>query len=56
LREWSADLLAPKKFGGGLLNGAEASRLYQDFLAGRGVSAHAIWTLLMFESWRRKWT
>jgi len=56
LREWSADLLAPGKFGGGLLNAAEASRLYQDFLAGRGVSAHAIWTLLMFESWRRKWT
>lgn len=56
LREWSAELLAPGKFGGGLLNSAEAARLHQDFLAGRGVSGHAIWTLLMFESWRRKWT
>ena len=55
LREWSADLLAPAKFGGGLLNADEAARLHRDFLADRGVSAHAIWTLLMFESWRRRW-
>jgi asparagine synthase (glutamine-hydrolysing) len=55
LREWSDDLLAPGKFGGGLLNSAEATRLHRDFLGGRGVSGHAIWTLLMFESWRRKW-
>jgi asparagine synthase (glutamine-hydrolysing) len=55
LREWSADLLAPAKFGGGLLNADEAARLHRDFLAGRGVSGHAIWTLLMFESWRRRW-
>ena len=55
LRDWSAELLAPAKFGGGLLNAAEAARLHQGFLADRGVSAHAIWTLLMFESWRRRW-
>jgi asparagine synthase (glutamine-hydrolysing) len=55
LREWSADLLAPGKFGGGLLNTAEVARLHRDFLAGRGVSGHAIWTLLMFEAWRREW-
>jgi asparagine synthase (glutamine-hydrolysing) len=55
LREWAADLLAPGAFGGGLLNGLEAAQLYQDFLAGRGVSGNTIWTLLMFESWRRKW-
>jgi asparagine synthase (glutamine-hydrolysing) len=55
LREWSADLLAPAKFGGGLLNADEAARLHRDFLADRGVSAHAIWTLLMFEAWRRRW-
>jgi asparagine synthase (glutamine-hydrolysing) len=54
LREWSADLLAPSTFGGGLLNAEEATRLYQDFLADRGVSGHAIWALLMFESWRRR--
>ncbi|HZP68447.1 MAG TPA: asparagine synthase (glutamine-hydrolyzing) [Pseudolabrys sp.] len=56
LREWSADLLSPAKFGGGLLDANEATRLHQCFLADRGVSAHAIWTLLMFESWRRRWT
>lgn len=56
LREWSEDLLDPKTFGGGLLNAQAAGRLYGDFLAGRGVSSHAIWTLLMFESWRRRWT
>jgi asparagine synthase (glutamine-hydrolysing) len=55
LRDWSADLLAPGKFGGGLLNASEAVRLHQDFLAGRGVSGNTMWTLLMFESWRRKW-
>lgn len=55
LREWSANLLDVTKFGGGLLNAVEAERLHQNFLAGRGVSGHAIWTLLMFESWRRKW-
>jgi len=55
LREWSADLLAPATFGGGLLDAKEAARLHQDFLAGRRVSGSAIWALLMFESWRRKW-
>jgi asparagine synthase (glutamine-hydrolysing) len=55
LREWSADLLAPGKFGGGLLNTSEVQHLHQDFLAGRGVSGNTMWTLLMFESWRRKW-
>jgi asparagine synthase (glutamine-hydrolysing) len=55
LRKWSEDLLDPATFGGGLLNAKAASHLYKDFLGGRGVSAHAIWTLLMFEAWRRKW-
>lgn len=55
LREWSADLLAQAKFGGGLLNADEAARLHRNFLAGQGVSGHAIWTMLMFESWRRRW-
>ena len=55
LREWSAELLAPDKFGGGLLNAREVARLHQNFLAGRGVSGNTIWTLLMFEAWRRKW-
>jgi asparagine synthase (glutamine-hydrolysing) len=55
LRDWCEDLLDPAKFGGGLVDAAAASRLYEQFRAGRGVSPHAVWTLLMFEAWRRRW-
>lgn len=55
LRDWSEDLLAPQTFGGDLVDPVEARRMYSDFLGGGGTSAHAIWTLLMFESWRRRW-
>lgn len=55
LRTWSEDLLDPATFGGGLVDVDAARRLHQDFLNGRGVSAHTVWTLLMFEAWRRRW-
>jgi asparagine synthase (glutamine-hydrolysing) len=55
LRTWVEDLLDPATFGGGLVDVAAARRLHQDFLNGHGVSAHTVWTLLMFEAWRRRW-
>ncbi len=55
LRKWSEDLLDPATFGGGLVDVDAARRLHQEFLNGRGVSAHIVWTLLMFEAWRRRW-
>jgi asparagine synthase (glutamine-hydrolysing) len=55
LRKWSEDLLDPALFGGGLLNAAAVRSTHQRFLKRQGVSAHAVWTLLMFEAWRRQW-
>ena len=55
LRDWAEDLLDPKGLGA-LIDPAAARRLWQDHLTGRRNWAYAVWTILMFESWRRRWT
>jgi asparagine synthase (glutamine-hydrolysing) len=55
LRDWAEDLLEPSRLGGGLLDVAAARRLWGEHLSGRRNWSYAIWTLLMFEAWRRRW-
>jgi asparagine synthase (glutamine-hydrolysing) len=55
LRDWAEDLLEPSRFGGGHLEVAAARRLWTEHLDQRRNWSYALWTLLMFESWRRCW-
>ncbi|AVT78124.1 asparagine synthetase [Rhodopseudomonas palustris] len=55
LRCWAEDLLEPARYGGGLLEPAPARELWRQHLTCRRNHAYQLWTLLMFESWRRRW-
>jgi asparagine synthase (glutamine-hydrolysing) len=56
LREWGEDLLDRSRFGGGLIDPDAANELWQSHVSGRANNAPALWTLLMFEAWRRRWS
>lgn len=55
LRGWAEDLLDPKRLGGGFLDTDAARQLWSEHLGGRRNWAYALWTVLMFEAWRRRW-
>jgi len=55
LRDWSEDLLDRRRLGGGLIDPAPVHQLWKDHREGRRNWAYALWTVLMFESWRRRW-
>lgn len=55
LREWAEDLLAPEHLEPtGLLDPAPIRARWEEHLTGQRNNEHALWTVLMFESWRRK--
>ena len=56
LRDWAEDLLDARRFGGGLIDAKAARSLWLEHLSGQRNWAYAIWTLLMFEAWRRRWS
>ncbi len=55
LREWAEDLLDPQMLGGGYLDVKAVRRLWSDHVDGGRNWAYALWTILMFEAWRRRW-
>jgi asparagine synthase (glutamine-hydrolysing) len=55
LRDWAEDLLDPTRLGGGFLDPAPVRQLWSDHLVGGRNWAYALWTILMFEAWRRRW-
>ena len=56
LRPWAEDLFDPSRLGGGLLNVPAIHRLWAEHLSGERNWAYALWTILMYEGWRRRWT
>jgi asparagine synthase (glutamine-hydrolysing) len=55
LRDWAEDLFDAQRLGGGLLDVDAVRQLWQQHTKGNRNWAYALWTILMFESWRRRW-
>lgn len=57
LRPWAEDLLAPTELArSGMLDVTAARGAWERFLRGQGaVSGTAIWALVNFQAWRRRW-
>lgn len=56
LRPWAENLLDPAHLTGGLLDPAPVRRLWDEHVSGRHNRAYALWTILMYEAWRRRWS
>jgi asparagine synthase (glutamine-hydrolysing) len=55
LRDWAEDLLSPAALAAdGLLDPAPIRAMWQRHLSGRNVQ-HALWNVLMYQAWRRRW-
>ncbi|MCP9830098.1 asparagine synthase (glutamine-hydrolyzing) [Synechococcus sp. HJ21-Hayes] len=55
LRDWAEDLLSPAALAAdGLLNPAPIRAMWQRHLSGRNVQ-YALWNVLMYQAWRRRW-
>jgi asparagine synthase (glutamine-hydrolysing) len=54
LRDWAEDLLDPAQLGG-MLDAAAVRKRWAEHVSGRRNWAYALWTILMFEAWRRRW-
>ncbi len=53
LRQWAEDLLAPQRLrDGGFFEEAPVRALWKAHLSGRRNHQYALWTVLMFETWR----
>jgi len=55
LRNWAEDLLDPSRLGGGYVNIEGVRQMWTEHAEGRRNRAYALWTVLMFEAWRRRW-
>jgi asparagine synthase (glutamine-hydrolysing) len=56
LRDWAENLLSEKALQtGGFLNAKPIRHKWQEHLAGRLNHQHALWGVLMFQTWREHW-
>jgi len=55
LRDWAEDLLDSQRLGGGLIDSRAVQALWKEHLLGRRNWAYTLWTILMYEAWRRRW-
>jgi asparagine synthase (glutamine-hydrolysing) len=55
LRDWAEDLLDSQRLGGGVLDVTAVRKLWLEHVDSGRNRAYALWTILMFESWRRRW-
>jgi asparagine synthase (glutamine-hydrolysing) len=55
LRAWGEDLIHSQGFGGGLLEPKAVRAMWSEHADGGRNWAYALWTVLMFEAWRRRW-
>ena len=54
LREWAEDLLSERSLSaGGIFHAAPIRRCWEEHLSGRSNWQYALWTILVFEAWRR---
>lgn len=55
LRDWAEDLLSPAQLASdGLLDPAPIRAMWERHLSGRNVQ-YALWNVLMYQAWRRRW-
>lgn len=56
LRDWAEDLLNPRELAAdGLLQPAIVAKAWREHLAGTRNWQYPLWTVLMFQMWRRRW-
>jgi asparagine synthase (glutamine-hydrolysing) len=55
LRDWAGDMVASSDLGGGFLDQRAVRQLWSDHIDGGRNWAYALWAILMFEAWRRRW-
>jgi asparagine synthase (glutamine-hydrolysing) len=57
LRAWAEELLSPERLArDGLLDPAPVRRAWSTLLNGRGEGALAMWSVLMLQAWRERWS
>ena len=56
LRAWAEDLLDGRRMREeGLLDPAPVARMWAAHLSGAVNNSYALWNVLMFQAWRRRW-
>ena len=56
LREWAEDLLEPDAMAAdGILDPAPVQRVWREHQSGRMNRQYALWNVLMFQAWKRRW-
>ncbi len=55
LRPWATDLLSDVHFGGGFLSVDAAMELFADHIERGADHSHALWNILSFAAWYRRW-
>ena len=55
LRGWAEELLSERALVAGPIKPAPVRKLWADHLAGRRNAQHALWTILMYRLWEKRW-